>query len=63
MIWHFAREKSHDIRIDIRWGFEASRIRLSLFGFTNQIKGLKDYRILINPFPSVETIIHPDNKF
>jgi hypothetical protein len=63
MIWHFAREKSHDILIDIRSGVEASQIGLSLFSFTNQIRGLKDYRILTNPFPSVETIIHPDDKF
>jgi hypothetical protein len=62
MIWHFAREKSHEIQIDIQSGVEASRTRSSLFSFTNQIKGLKDYRIL-NPFSSIETIIHPNNKF
>ena len=63
MIWHFAREKSHEIQIDIQSGVEASRIRLSLFSFTNQIIGLKDYPILSNPFSSIETIVHPNNKF
>ncbi len=63
MIRHFAREKSHEILIDIRSGVEASRTRLSLFSFTNQIIGLKDYRIRTNPFSSIETIVHPTHGF
>jgi hypothetical protein len=57
MICHFASEKSHEVWNDIRSGLEVSRIGLVLFGFANQIKGLKDYPITTEQSSSVEMIV------
>ena len=50
MIWHFAREKTHEILIDMDEVFECSQTKLPFFSFICEINKLK----IINPHNSIE---------
>ena len=51
MIWHFAREKTHEIIVCVQRGLEFWRKRTPFFYFISKINKLNYHPYFLNDFP------------